>query len=344
MSLHGDAILSRYPITQMHTLRLDQKTPVNTLCYDWMNERKMGDANHVPQKGINLGLNTAFRVDDDTPSQQRRGSRICQIATINSPNGPYRVVNCHLESKAPATCRQAQMQAIDEELKAEAKAEGDMPVIIAGDWNTTQKDGTPTTVVQELKSQLHPKNLIENAIKYTTPYGLAAEAALTGVDEFRSRELDPTHTCLFPAQDKQTCENGIFKTLTNDGFDDPSQSNERGQVGYPWSYAPDRNFGAVGRLIGTDMRLDFMMEKGVQIQDPDTLQTTRFSSELSDHVPITGLIQVTGPQSLSLKEQFRELGYDLHGDALREIPPSPSPSPSKKPGFLKKLIKKLQSL
>lgn len=97
-SLHGNAILSRYPIQSLHMLRLPS-------CFD----------------------SFAF-------TEQRFGDRVALIAEIAYHQKPFWLVSTHLEVRHTPECRAKQLIAIFNKLSELAPTNA--PVLIAGDFNT----------------------------------------------------------------------------------------------------------------------------------------------------------------------------------------------------------------
>jgi endonuclease/exonuclease/phosphatase family metal-dependent hydrolase len=118
--IHGNAILSRFPIRSARRLEL-------TPCYDWYESEK------------NKGLAGLFK---KSASQVRRGGRNAMIAEIELPQGTVTVVSAHLENKTDGYCRARQM---NEVLAAVRGVTG--PIILGGDLNTTGVNGNTGAAV-----------------------------------------------------------------------------------------------------------------------------------------------------------------------------------------------------
>lgn len=100
---HGNAILSRFPLTNARVLRLP-------LIYNWF--YREGDA--------------------------RLGTRVAIICQINIAGQEIGLVCLHLENRANPQEREIQLRYVLEEVD---KAFGDLPVLIGGDMNTNTVDG-----------------------------------------------------------------------------------------------------------------------------------------------------------------------------------------------------------
>ena len=102
-SLHGNALLSKYPLKNAEILRLPLK-------YDWLYD-----------------------------SQKREGGRVALFATVEIEGRDVLLVSLHLENRTDEAGRCEQLKAAADFADEKYK---DMPVIIAGDMNTfTFEDG-----------------------------------------------------------------------------------------------------------------------------------------------------------------------------------------------------------
>ena len=102
-SLHGNALLSRYPISGVHSLALPN------------GKDKM--------KG----------------TEKRIGSQRAVIADIHHPLGVFRAVSVHLDAHSSQHHRFLQMQRVLQHIQILEPA---LPVLIGGDWNTTTHDAS----------------------------------------------------------------------------------------------------------------------------------------------------------------------------------------------------------
>ncbi len=180
LGLHGNAILSRYPIQRAWIFRL----PV---CHDWYKAEKAGISKL--EKGKRLAANKVFL--ERMEREVRQGGRMALIADVSTPDLPgglATVVNVHLENKCKPECRTRQMDTLLSRIK-----EVENPVIMAGDLNTTGADGTPTSIRRELLNRVKNYEFwATQAVKWGTPAGLPL-AALMPVKYFKNH-LDPTST------------------------------------------------------------------------------------------------------------------------------------------------------
>ena len=139
--LHGSAILSRYPIRNARILRL----PV---CHDWYE----GERNGVAQleKGRRWTITAAFR--ERISREVRHGGRMALLSEIlvpALPSGRVTVVATQLENKTTPGCRRDQLTDLLQIIHPASQ-----PVILAGDFNTTGVDVTPTSIRREGKKYL----------------------------------------------------------------------------------------------------------------------------------------------------------------------------------------------
>ncbi len=139
--LHGNAILSKWPIQNLKVHRfkesftedLSLKTLKHRRCYDWWKEElpKVGPFEALIYKFGKI----VFKEKAIVPSV-RAGSRMALIADIATPAGAITFISTHLENRGSPKCRREQIQDILQEVKNRT----DRPVVIAGDLNTTQEE------------------------------------------------------------------------------------------------------------------------------------------------------------------------------------------------------------
>jgi endonuclease/exonuclease/phosphatase family metal-dependent hydrolase len=157
LGLHGNAILSRYPIRNARVVRLP-------ICHDWYGAEK-ADISKLEQ-GRRFASNRIFldRIDREV----RRGGRMALIADLEIPDlpgGTATVVNTHLENKCKPECRTRQMDALLAEIK-----EVQHPVILGGDLNTTGTDGAHTSIRRELLKRVKNYEFwVAQALRWGTP-------------------------------------------------------------------------------------------------------------------------------------------------------------------------------
>jgi endonuclease/exonuclease/phosphatase family metal-dependent hydrolase len=283
LGLHGNAILSRYPIQEVRIFRL----PV---CHDWYQAEKA--AISKLEKGKRFASNKIFleRIEREV----RLGGRMALIADVRIPDlrgGMATVVDVHLENKCKPGCRARQM----DELLAQV-AELPHPVILAGDLNTTGLDGTPTSIRREIVNRVKNYEFwVTQAIKWGTPASLPL-AVLTPVNYYKNY-LDPTATHL-PVIGKNG-ESTLFRHVERFRFADGmafdfrgeaernlnaksgtlANSNQRAAKGFEPTFSLKRDFGGlVGRF-----KLDWFFVKPF-IPEP---RGYGLSYEFAPHFPTT---------------------------------------------------------
>ncbi len=178
LGLHGNAILSRYPIQNARIFRL----PV---CHDWYGTEKL--AISKLEQGKRFAADKIFlaRIGREV----RVGGRMALIADLAIPDLQTQVatvVNAHLENKCQPECRTRQMDALLIQIQQIGH-----PVIVAGDLNTTGADGTPTSIRREIVKRVKNYEFwVTQSLKWGTPASLPF-AAVTPIRYFKNY-LDPT--------------------------------------------------------------------------------------------------------------------------------------------------------
>ncbi len=156
LGLHGNAIISRYPIKSAHIVRLPQQ-------YDWyglevQKKSPLESARRFGAKGI-------FR-EYITTSEARRGGRNALVADIELPNKEIiTVVSTHLEDRCFPDKRFNQFAYLLSNLRSLRR-----PVILTGDFNTTGTDSAPTSFKKEFVKRIRdPHYIARQAILAAAP-------------------------------------------------------------------------------------------------------------------------------------------------------------------------------
>ena len=310
--LHGTAILSRYPLHNVRIFRL----PV---CYDWYATEYAAISSL--EQGRRWSADKLFK--ERIERELRHGGRMALIADISvpeSPTGQVTVVAAHLENKCPPACRKKQMTALLDQIRATQN-----PVILAGDFNTTGSDNTPTSIRNEIMKRITDYQFwIKQVISYFNPLGLA-KLALYPLHYFHAYN-DPTAYHLPILWDNR--ERPLFDSIENFRFDDGrtfdfrgrkkftdpkrgrtlADSNARAWKGFVPTYAFNRDFGGVvGRF-----KLDWILVKPFTTNPRQSKQPLKFAptypttmqelnsapaDRISDHPPITVDLPLTEPPS-----------------------------------------------
>lgn len=281
--LHGNAVLSRYPIERARVLRLPA-------CYDWYGKEIQAVAKLEQGKRWTAGKLFRERIEREV----RRGGRMALIVDITVPalpTGRLTVISVHLENRCPPECRQKQMRALLATIRTI-----DNPVVLAGDLNTSGHDGTPTSVRNEIMKRVTDYHFwVKHAIFWFSPVSIPQYAILPL--QYLHRHLDPTARH-FPFV-WENRERALFQTIENFKFADGqtfdfrgnaqrtlnkkqrtlANSNQRGVKGFVPTYTFERNFGGwVGHF-----KLDWFFIKPF-IQNPRAI---RQSYRFAPHFPIT---------------------------------------------------------
>jgi hypothetical protein len=99
LALHGNAVLSRHPLRNAHSLALPNGK------------------------------------DKMRGKEKRLGSQRVVVADVEHPSAPFRAVSLHLDAHSTQRHRQRQMRLVLEHL--ERLPDARLPVLIGGDWNTS---------------------------------------------------------------------------------------------------------------------------------------------------------------------------------------------------------------
>ncbi len=297
--LHGTAILSRYAIKQA---RLQ---PLRAQGYDWYRSEKKRVSS--PEKAKRIASERAFR--EKITREIRRGGRTLLTVTLKVPDlpeGELTVAAPHLENHCKPNRRQDQMDEILSYLRAIKT-----PLIMAGDFNTSLGDNTPTSIKREITRRVGSGEYwAKKAFADATGLGL-----LRGTLNLLKNQSDPTAAnvpLLAPNPEER-----LFRKLENFRFQDGrsfdfrgdtarsvngqkgklANSNERATKGFAATYGVGRSFGLIGKL-----KLDWIFVKPY-INDPRsdkgyyrfaphygrTLEEVNYSvaGRISDHNPIS---------------------------------------------------------
>jgi endonuclease/exonuclease/phosphatase family metal-dependent hydrolase len=211
-ALHGNAVLSRYPIRSARLVPF-------TKGYDWFKESKIRPLEKAKRKA-------AVLIGEDLQREVRRGQRSTLYVDLDVPAAPgHRVtIACtHLENRAKPKIRRQQMEELLNQVRDIAN-----PVIIAGDMNTTGGDSTPTSVENMLYKRYGSLDFwTTKGVQWTTGVGLiysGAKAAmsLSGI-QYR---IDPTSANIPGAS--ANLERGLFSSLEKFRFSDGKAIDFRG--------------------------------------------------------------------------------------------------------------------
>ena len=229
--LHGNAVLSRYPI------RSAQLVPF-TVGYDWFKESKIRPMEKAKRKA-------AVLIGEDLLREVRRGQRTTLYVDLDVPEAPGHLVTVactHLENRAKPKIRRQQMAELLNHVRDSAN-----PVIVAGDMNTTGSDSTPTSIENMLYKRYGSVDFwTTKGVQWATGVGMiygGAKAAmsLSGI-QYR---IDPTAANIPGAS--ANLERGFFNSLEKFRFADGKAIDFRG--------IPERTInGTAGTLADSNQR------------------------------------------------------------------------------------------
>ncbi len=305
--LHGTAILTSYPIVSSRIIRIPN-------CYDWFKNEaveKIAPVEAVRRKAAK----SVFA--EKVLTELRHGSRIALVADIKLPNNQIvTVVACHIENRCLPQGRLEQIKYVLEKIKDIKN-----PVILAGDFNTTGSDASPTTLKKEvLKKVKDPDFVVRQAIFFISPFGLVPGLLVNGANILRQFK-NPTARnipVLMPNKERK-----LFDYIAKFKFDDGkafdvrgvlekthrgnsgllSDANERDIKGFKPTFEMQRTFGFA------KYKLDWFFIKPLDLKDSNDKKSSyayaphygrtlhlvnrSFNEKISDHDPITVDIPVS---------------------------------------------------
>jgi endonuclease/exonuclease/phosphatase family metal-dependent hydrolase len=268
LGLHGNAILSRFPLRNVRLV------PFVNQGHDWYAAEKKGVSQL--EKGKRKGAGIVF--GEKVAREVRRGGRMMLLADIEErsiPGGRMTVVATHLEDKAKPSERLKQL----EEVLARVQP-ATHPVVLAGDMNTSGSDSTPTSFQREVKKRLgSSKFWVTQGIKYATGVGLLYDLTVGAVKLQRTRKDPTVKSIKFVSENP---EEKFFSTLKDFRFADGGAFDFRGakqySVGGSGETLSDSNERASKGFVSTldlngkisvALKLDWLFVKPVGLTDPD---------------------------------------------------------------------------
>src|SRR4051794_21453340 len=211
-ALHGNAVLSRYPIRSARVVPF-------TVGYDWFEESKIRPLEKAKRQASRL-------VGEDLMREVRRGQRMTLYVDLEvrqAPGQRVTIAATHLENRTKPKIRRKQMEELLKEVHAMTH-----PVIIAGDMNTTGSNSTPTSVENMLYKRYGDLDFwTTKGIQWTTGLGFIYTGAKTirNLAGFEYR-VDPTSANIPGAS--PNLERGYFNGLEKFRFRDGTAFDMRG--------------------------------------------------------------------------------------------------------------------
>lgn len=282
-ALHGNAVLSRYPIRSARVVPF-------TIGYDWFKETKLRPLEKGKRQASKL-------VGEDMMREVRRGQRMTLYVELDVPQAPEHRVTIaatHLENRTRPKNRRKQLEQLLKDVRGVRN-----PVVIAGDMNTTGSDSTPTSVENWLYKRYGDVDFWVTKGIQLTGVGLIYTGAKTvrNVAGFEYR-VDPTSANIPGAS--PNLERGFFSTLEKFRFADGkaidfrgvetrtingtagtlADSNQRQSMGFAPTYVTELIWGNIGVAR---FKLDWFFVKA-NIKDPED---TNGSYVFAPHFPRT---------------------------------------------------------
>ena len=215
-ALHGNAVLSRYPIRSVRLVPF-------TIGYDWFKESGIRPLEKGKRKA-------AILIGEDLMREVRRGQRTTLFVDLDVPEIPGQrltIASTHLENRAKPKIRRQQLNELLKQVH-----EIPHPIIVAGDLNTTGSDSTPTSVENMLYKRYGSVDFwTTTGVQWATGVGLIYTGAktirkLSGIQY----QIDPTSANIPGAS--PNLERGFFSDLENFRFDDGKAFDFRGVPGH----------------------------------------------------------------------------------------------------------------
>ncbi|WP_448992415.1 endonuclease/exonuclease/phosphatase family protein [Luteitalea sp.] len=309
-AMHGSAILSRYPIRAATT------TPFKEIGYDWFT----GEG-HLPTPEVLLRSLSGIFAGDKLIRELRRGGRTSLRVDLDVPElprGALTVVTPHLENRARASSRRAQMAEVLASIRSVPH-----PVIVAGDLNSNGSNLAPESFLRLARQLVSVQGLSAVAVKFLTPFGMAysslhfgAKAAHTQSDptvaDVPYLAANPEHQMFSMIERFRFDNGGAFDfrgdlERTHDGAHAGTlaNSNQRRGKGFASTFEIGTHIGSLGKY-----KLDWILVKPYLDAPRDREGTYRFAphagwtlklvnlatpERLSDHHPIVTVLPFAEP-------------------------------------------------
>lgn len=267
-NLHGTAILSRYPLSNVRLVPFEKQG------YDWYAGEKK--AVSKLEAGKRKGAGIAF--SEKIAREVRRGGRMMLLADIEDaefPGGRVTIAATHLEDKAKPEGRVRQL----EELLSYIK-DIPHPVVVAGDMNTSGSDATPTSFQREVKRRMGSTSFwVSKSVKYATGAGLLYDVTLGAIKARRTKNDPTVRSVRFVSENPEEqfftalkefrfADGGSFDFRGAEEFsvggkqDTLSDSNERDSKGFVPTFALEGK-------VDVELKLDWIFVRPARLTDPD---------------------------------------------------------------------------
>ncbi len=300
LGLHGNAILSKYPILNARIIRLPE-------CYNWYKE----ESNKLSTLELTRRETAEKIFSSRVLTELRHGNRIAVLADILLPNKQtITAVAVHLENRCKPECRVKQFEFLLNRLRDIKN-----PVIIGGDLNTTGADASPVSIKKEIfKKVKDPEFIAKQALLSLTPFTAVQNLVLNTANAIRQFK-DPTIKnipVILPNKERKLFDlvqefrfndsrafdvRGIPEKTHNGNYALFSNSNERELKGFKSTFELERHLGVA------KYKLDWFFVKPLKLKHSNdkkgayayaphfgrTLKLVNrvFGERISDHDPIT---------------------------------------------------------
>ena len=320
-ALHGNAVLSRYPIRSARVVPF-------TMGYDWFEESKVRPLEKAKRQASKL-------IGEDMMREVRRGQRMTLYVDLDVPEAPGQrvtIASTHLENRTRPKTRRKQLEQLLKEVHGIRN-----PVIIAGDMNTSGSDSTPTSVENMLYKRYGDVDFwTTTGIQWATGVGLiyTGAKAVRNLAGFEYR-VDPTSANIPGAS--PNLERGFFKNLEKFRFGDGkaidfrgvethtingtagtlANSNQRQSTGFAPTYITELIW---GKVRVARFKLDWIFVKSNNDEPRETNGSYLFAPHfartlvdlnnclpepISDHSPMTVDLPFREPKGLSANTQSK---------------------------------------
>lgn len=209
--LHGNVIISKYPIVSAEVIRLPN-------FFDWYSEeikKRQSPIEHFRKLG-------AMAIFDERilHGEVRHGGRNALVADIKLPNDKIiTVINTHFEDRAYPDQRLKQLTYLLEKIKDKKT-----PVVLAGDFNTCTSDTKPTSFQKEVEKRIRDPHFIARSIGSSFIPGLSfgygpIAVAVSKLLQYKD-PFFPNIPVIFPNHERKFYKYlKVFKFSDNYGFD-----------------------------------------------------------------------------------------------------------------------------
>lgn len=290
--LHGNAIVSKFPIKQLGKVRLPA-------CYDWFEEEQKFLENRDHDKERKP---VKDRAGEGKVRALRRGGRVALLAEVEVPNKTnVLVISTELENRADPDCRAMQLYYLLTYIQDYPGA-----VILGADLNNFEKNVGPFYLGKAVKETVtDPQVLAKKAISYFNPFALITNISSMVVGGYRKKNNPTVSNVPIFMRNKAA---KLFRILEEFEFDDKTKfdfsgieefnysnsnkllanSNQRASKGFVSTYE-------YKKLLGKGkVKVDWIFVKPNSQGDfnpvnPRTLSDLNYQvpeKPLSDHSPI----------------------------------------------------------